>query len=138
MDFEATPWPDTPFGRMCTPIRVQWAPDGRTMWTNDVVRFMDSENRLWSVPPRTRIDGASIPRFFWRIIGSPFVGKFRAASVVHDHYCVVQTQTWQATHFMFYEAMLSTGVHPWKAWIMFKAVWYFGPRWLSPFEGVTQ
>ena len=29
-------------------------------------------------------DGASIPRFFWRFIGSPLMGKYRRAVIIHD------------------------------------------------------
>lgn len=29
-------------------------------------------------------DGASIPRFFWRVIGSPWSGLYREPAVVHD------------------------------------------------------
>ena len=29
-------------------------------------------------------DGASIPRVFWRLIGSPLMGKYRRACIFHD------------------------------------------------------
>ena len=33
------------------------------------------------------VDGASIPSVFWSIIGAPYTGKYRDASVIHDYYC---------------------------------------------------
>lgn len=32
-------------------------------------------------------DGASIPRFFWRVVGSPMDGEYLPAAIIHDHYC---------------------------------------------------
>lgn len=29
-------------------------------------------------------DGASIPKLFWNVIGSPFTGKYKEAALVHD------------------------------------------------------
>jgi hypothetical protein len=43
------------------------------------------------------------------MIGSPFTGDYRRASVVHDYYWVTKTDTWQNVHFMFYEASLAGG-----------------------------
>ena len=41
-----------------------------------------SKGKIWTAPAGSVIDGASIPRFFWRVIGSPFIGYYRRASVV--------------------------------------------------------
>lgn len=91
--------------------------------------FVDDAKRVWSVPANARVDGASIPKFAWSILGSPFVGRYRKASVVHDWYCDVRTRKWKATHRMFYEAMRTSKVSGAKARIMYAAVYYAGPRW---------
>jgi len=31
-----------------------------------------------------KTDGASIPRFFWRLVGPPLAGKYRKAAIIHD------------------------------------------------------
>lgn len=93
------------------------------------VKYVDRHNQVWIAPPGSIINGASIPRVFWSIIGSPLRGKFVKASVVHDVYCVNKERTWQATHLMFYEAMLLSGVEPAKAKVIYYAVYNFGPRW---------
>ena len=67
--------------------------------------FEDSKGKLWTVPSGVRVDGASIPQAFWSVIGGPFTGRYREASVVHDYYCDTKTETWQDTHMAFYDGM---------------------------------
>jgi len=91
--------------------------------------FAGQEEREWDVPQGAWLDGASIPRPFWSIIGGPYTGKYFPASVVHDHFCIVKTRKWQDTHRMFHAAMRTSGVGRFKAKIMFYSVFRFGPRW---------
>ncbi|MGD9786301.1 MAG: DUF1353 domain-containing protein [Hyphomicrobiaceae bacterium] len=93
--------------------------------------FEDPKGKLWTVPSGARVDGASIPQAFWSIIGGPFTGKYREASVVHDHYCNKKTETWQATHRVFYDGMLANGVDAATATTMYAAVYWGGPRWVK-------
>jgi len=91
--------------------------------------FIDENGVEWLAPKRSKIDGASIPRFFWLFIGSPFVGKYREASVVHDVYCRTKSRPHKQVHKMFYEAMRVNGVNYFKAKAMYYAVRLGGPRW---------
>ncbi|QTD56941.1 DUF1353 domain-containing protein [Parasphingorhabdus cellanae] len=109
--------------------RFEWDEDGRIMTLLNRFAFVDKAQRVWSVPANVRVDGASIPKFAWSILGSPFVGRYRKASVVHDWYCDIRTREWKATHRMFYEAMRASKVSGAKARIMYAAVYYAGPRW---------
>lgn len=86
------------------------------------VSFTDKTGKTWSVPAGTQIDGASIPQIFWTFAGSPFDGNYRRASVIHDHYCDVDTEFTKATHDMFKEASLSDGVSFAKAAAMRLAI----------------
>jgi hypothetical protein len=90
---------------------------------------VDSNGIEWSVPAGTILDGASIPRVFWSVIGAPFTGAFREASVIHDHYCNVRSRHWKAVHRAFLDGMLARGVDPLQAQLMYIAVYRFGPRW---------
>lgn len=110
-------------------VVVKWLDDGRKMELVKGVVFQDQFNDFWAAPVGAIIDGASIPRRFWRLIGSPFVGKYRRASIVHDYYCEIKTRHWKDTHRVFYEMMQADGVSSWLAFIMYKAVYCFGPRW---------
>jgi hypothetical protein len=81
------------------------------------------------VPAGAEIDGASIPKVFWSIVGGPYTGLYRNASVIHDYYCDVRTRPWKEVHRMFYDAMLASGVDKMKAKLMYLAVRFGGPRW---------
>ena len=116
-------------GRYEGKLDVRWVSDGRLMELLAAFAFIDKNYKRWDVPIGTRVDGASIPRILWSIVGSPYVGKYRDASVVHDFYCSVRTEPSSATHRMFYEAMLVSGVSPKRALIMYAAVRYAGPKW---------
>lgn len=91
--------------------------------------YIDNNGKRWSVPAGALVDGASIPRILWTSVGSPFVGDYRYATVIHDYYCERRIETWQSTHRVFYEAMLVSGVPKIKALKMYTAVRAFGPRW---------
>ncbi|HYC59446.1 MAG TPA: DUF1353 domain-containing protein [Thermoanaerobaculia bacterium] len=119
-------------------VVVQWV-DGekgadRAMVLMEPFGFRDADGRAWMVPKGTKIDGASIPRAFWTVVGSPFTGDYRRASVVHDHYCVTKERPWQAVHRMFYDAVLAGGVPEAQAKVLYAAVYGGGPRW-APIAG---
>lgn len=116
-------------GRYEGKLVVTWHPDGRHMELNDSFAFIDGKALRWDVCKGAQIDGASIPQILWPIAGSPYTGKYRDASVVHDYYCSIRTRTSDATHRMFYEAMLVSGVTLRRANLMYAAVKYAGPRW---------
>lgn len=94
--------------------------------------FIDATGRSWRVPSGVNVDGASMPKAFWSLIGGPFEGKYRNASVIHDHFCEIRKRKWQEVHKVFYEGMLASGVDSAKAYVMYKAVEQFGPRWDEP------
>jgi len=94
--------------------------------------FVGPDGRRWPVPPGTIVDGASIPQFLWSLIGAPFEGLYRDASVLHDHYCETRTRAASDVHQMFKDAMITSGVGTSRAWLMYKAVDKFGPRWEAP------
>lgn len=92
--------------------------------------YSDPDNKIWTAKAGDIVNGASIPAFLWgNILGSPFVGDYRRATVLHDVACVKQTEPSSAVHRMFYHAMLCDGVEKSKAYKMYKAVDWFGPDW---------
>jgi hypothetical protein len=113
-------------------VAVEWisepGPD-RQMQLLEDFGYRDPAGKLWNVPAGTTIDGASIPQVFWSAVGSPFTGDYRRASVVHDHYCRLRTERWQAVHRMFYDAMVAGGVALGEARVLYAAVYGGGPRW---------
>ncbi len=118
-----------PAGRYTGELSVKWLPGGRLMQLLAPFAFNDAAGLDWPVPTGATVDGASIPRALWSVVGGPFEGKYREASVVHDWYCAVRSRRWEAVHSMFYEAMLVSGVSGLQAKTLYLAVRYGGPRW---------
>jgi len=114
-------------------VIVEWlhpaGGEARDMRLVESFGFRDPAGTEWTVPDSTVINGASIPQVLWTLVGSPFVGNYRRASVVHDYYCQVKTRPWKAVHRMFYDAMLAGGVTPNRAKTMYGVVYASGPRW---------
>jgi hypothetical protein len=124
----APPAPTTR-GHFVGTVIAQWGDDGLDMVLMQPFEFVGPDGQRWPVPAGARVNGASIPRVFWSVIGGPFDGLYRNASVVHDYYCGVQSRSYKAVHKVFYDAMIASGVGPSTAWLMFEAVNRFGPRW---------
>lgn len=110
-------------------LTVTWLSDGRLMQLQAPFGFSDAAGLDWPVPANAQVDGASIPRSLWTVVGGPFEGKYRNASVVHDWYCSIRTRPWESVHQMFWEAMLVSGVGALQARMLYLAVRYGGPRW---------
>ena len=81
-------------------------------------------------PAGSVVDGASIPQVFWSLVGGPFEGEYRNASVVHDVACDRKSEPWEAVHLMFYNACRCGGVGEKKAKLLYWAVYLGGPRWV--------
>jgi len=99
--------------------------------------FIDAKNHVWTAKTTLKngtqfaIDGASIPKELQWVFGSPYVGDFRRASVVHDYYSIDVNREArdEDVHRMMYEAMLADGVKPWKAKLMYLGLRIGGPKW---------
>lgn len=113
------------------PPLAEWLEDGRHMRLKRPFGYVEEGGGEWSVPEETVVDGASIPQAFWSLIGGPFSGPYRDASIVHDYYCDDRTRPWQDTHRVFYDAMRCSGVNAVRAKVMYYAVYRFGPRWTT-------
>jgi DNA/RNA endonuclease G (NUC1) len=114
-------------------VRAEWlvhsGPD-RSMRLLEAFAFVDDNGVRWDAPTGSVIDGASIPDFLWSAtVGTPFVGDFRRASVLHDVACQQRTRPHTQVHRMFYDAMVVDGVDVVRAESMYTAVRLFGPRW---------
>ncbi|MDP0500697.1 MAG: DUF1353 domain-containing protein [Verrucomicrobiota bacterium JB022] len=117
------------FGRYTGRLILEPLSDGRRMRVVEDFGFHDVDDAAWPVPIGAKVDGASIPRALWSVIGGPFAGKYRAASVVHDFYCDVRSKPWKSVHRVFYNAMRASGVSEPQAKLMYAAVYFAGPRW---------
>lgn len=114
-------------------VLLPWS-DGRRMQVLEEFGFAQAGGLHWPVKPLCLVDGASIPRPLWSLIGGPWEGKYRDASVVHDYYCDVRTAAWRSVHRMFFDAMLTSDVSAFRAKLMYAAVYFAGPRWSETVE----
>lgn len=92
--------------------------------------FVDPNGKRWTAPAGIEVNGASIPRPLWSIVGSPFKGDYLRASVIHDHYCVTMQRGWRQTHKMFWYGCRADGVSQIYANLLYAGVMRFGPRWI--------
>jgi len=70
-------------------------------------------------------DGASIPKFTWRFIGSPFIGKYVGAALIHDALYTSRglgKLNKKQVDKLFLEMMKVEGVSYWKRQAMYWAV----------------
>jgi hypothetical protein len=114
------------------PVRVEWvrgAELAHYMRLLQEFAFNDPNGKRWVAAAGYETDGASIPRAFWTLVGGPFEGQYREAAVIHDQYCSTKTETWQATHRVFYDGMIASGVSPELAKTLYAGVLLGGPKW---------
>ena len=108
---------------------TRWNPDGRSMTLLSDLRYTDPHGVVWIAPVGSTVDGASIPRSLWSVMGGPFEGKYRNASVLHDAAYDQRNRPWQDCDRMFYNAMRCSGVGAVEAKTMFYALYRFGHHW---------
>jgi hypothetical protein len=117
------------FGEYKGTVKTEWLDTDRKMKLLSDFSFTDPNGMIWLAPKNRDIDGASIPKLVWSLIGSPFSGKYRNASVIHDIACEDKIRTWESVHLAFYYAMRTSRVNIVKAKVMYAAVYHGGPRW---------
>ena len=108
---------------------TRWNPDGRSMTLLSELRYTDPHGLVWVAPAGSTVDGASIPRSLWSVMGGPFEGKYRNASVLHDAAYDQRNRPWQDCDRMFYNAMRCSGVGAVEAKTIFYALYRFGHHW---------
>lgn len=127
-------------------VMTKWLTDevgvDRKMQLLDDFGFRADETPLgtWMVEAGEKVGGASIPPILWSVVGPPFVGNYRRATVIHDVYCEYEGKVpWEEprirssydVHKMFLLAMLADHTDYAHACVMYVAVALFGPRWPS-------
>jgi hypothetical protein len=83
------------WGNCRTNIQAEFLPDGERIKLLAEASYVDQNGKVWIAPKGWVVDGASIPRAFWTVIGSPLTGKYRYASVFHDVVCDAHSASWE-------------------------------------------
>lgn len=114
----------------------------RNMVLEEDFFFIDSKGKRWEAPKGSCLNGATIPKALWTIIGAPYCGQYRRASVVHDvgvgELCnpEVSYKDRKKADRMFYEACLFDGCSK-----SFALVLYIGVRfgtWSSVLNSIFE
>ena len=86
--------------------------------------YDDPSRKRWTAPAGRVINGASIPEPLWAIVGSPYTGCYRNASVVHDIACEEATTraARKAADRMYFHACLRGGCSRWEAIVQYLGV----------------
>ncbi len=121
---ESNPW-----GYYSGAPETRWNSDGRSMTLLSELRYTDPHGLVWVAPAGSTVDGASIPRSLWSVMGGPFEGKYRNASVLHDTAYEQHNRPWQDCDRMFYNAMCCSGGGVEETKTMFYALYRFGHHW---------
>lgn len=121
--------PANSYGRFVGELDPIWLDDGRSMKLKSDFAFIDPFMKAWVSPAGSVVDGASIPKSLWSIVGGPYEGQYRVASVVHDVACQDKKEPSEDVHRMFYYACRCAGVEENTAKAMYLAVLKGGPQW---------
>lgn len=83
---------------------------------------------MFTVPKGYQWDGASIPKIFWRLIGSKTDSAFLIPSLIHDVLCENHDYVNNDRYFadkVFERLLYVSGVSDFKRWLMFHSVELF-------------
>lgn len=97
--------------------------------------YIDPKGVGWQAKAGLKTDGASIPSWAQLIVGGAWDGEFIRAAIIHDHYCERTVRPRTATHRMFYDALIESGVAQAKALVMYYAVMVGSHMWINLMEG---
>ncbi|MBD0381052.1 DUF1353 domain-containing protein [Paenibacillus sedimenti] len=113
------------FGEFSGNPKTEWlveSGDDRKMKLLEDFWYEDPDGNRWIAVRDAVIDGASIPSALWAIVGSPYTGDYRRASIVHDIACNDQTISRKAADVMFYYACLAGGCSRSQAQLLYAGV----------------
>ncbi len=122
---------ESEWGNFPAKPQVELLDDGRNLKLLADFGYQDPRGRLWTATKGSIVNGASIPEVFWPVVGTPLIGKYRDASIVHDEACVRRSEDSRDVHRMFYEACRCSGVPDPQAKLLYAAVYHFGPAWVK-------
>lgn len=102
-------------------------PDGYTVCkTLNQEQYITVEG-VFNIPPGFESDGASMPRFFWRLIGHPFSMDYLREAILHDFFYRTQNIARRKADKIFFH-MLKKKM-PFRCYVIYYALRAFG--WIA-------
>jgi hypothetical protein len=99
--------------------KTEWLVDSngadRNMMVLEDFWYVDPDGKKWPAPAGSIINGASIPRPLWSLVGSPYTDDYRRASIVHDVACKDSAVDRKDADVMFFHACRAGGCSPQQA-----------------------
>ena len=115
-------------------VVVEWLDDPfvPTMRLVRSFAYREPQGKVWAVPQGHIIKGRGMPPLFRHLIGQPFYGSFRKASIIYDHATQEMKEPWDQAQLMFLEASMAEGVNESEAKAMYMLLRAQGSRWEVP------
>ena len=113
------------YGEFSGNPRAEWLTEpgeDRRMQLLEDFWYLDPDGRKWLSHRNSIVDGASIPAALWSVIGSPYTGEYRRASIVHDVACDTPGLPRRDADKMFYFACLAGGCSIRQARVLYAGV----------------
>lgn len=98
--------------------------------------YVDSKERVWTVPSGTVVSGAVMPKLVYSTIGGPWSGSYRNAIVLLEYMVNEQVSDSETVYGVFLEAMQSSGVSNRTSLLLYYAIRSAGPIWVNSSSGV--
>jgi hypothetical protein len=106
--------------RFPRPLKVELLPDRKRWRLLAPFSYLDPEHGLIDVPAGSVTDFASVPR--WPLTFM-LLGQYgHAAAVLHDHLYATGKLPRKAADQVFLNALRSSGIARWRAWLMYAGV----------------
>lgn len=97
----------------------------------NVYRLLEGiEYMALSIPIGFESDGASVPRFFWRLVFPPGDSRALYAAFVHDYVYRTHPRGWTKANAdkIFEHLLICGGIPRWRAKLAYWGVKFFGSR----------
>lgn len=103
------------------PVVLCLEADGTTVVRTLRALYYRTAIGLITVPADFRSDGASMPRFFWRLIGHPFQMQYLREAILHDWLYRTQPCSRALADRIFYE-LLAGKVRSWRRRLIYRGL----------------
>ena len=112
-------------------VVVEWLDDAfvPSVRTVEDFGFRQTKGKFWKVARGQVFNGKGMPPLFSDMVGSPYEGSFRKASMVYESATQRMTEKWDEAQRMFFEASVAEGVAPQDAKVMYLLLALQGSRW---------